>query len=167
MHGFIEGKTLTLEPVPWLFLWLLFPIVASMNVNDLLNGGPSQASFDNTSIHISSATFGIIPELSTSVSAPDNAIKSIKSPIAIDYLINYIPPPPLPISITPKPRLGYIRHLGSIKRTPVPSQLYNTTIVLSQKCFCHFLTDNNKTTALQITFDFYKGFTIKSNTTKI
>ncbi|KAH8776212.1 hypothetical protein BGZ57DRAFT_854512 [Hyaloscypha finlandica] len=63
-----------------------------MNVNDLLNGGCLQASFDDTLIHTSSEPLGVIPELYTSVPAPDDPINSVESPIAIDHSFDYMPP---------------------------------------------------------------------------
>ena len=63
-----------------------------MNVNDLLNGGCLQASFDDTLIHTSSEPLGVIPELYTSVPAPDDPINSVESPIAINHSFDYMPP---------------------------------------------------------------------------
>jgi len=137
-----------------------------MNVNDLLNGGCLQASFDDTLIHTSSEPLGVIPELYTSVPAPDDPINSVESPIAIDHSFDYMPPPPLPISTIPKPKLGRIGRLGSIKRTPAPSPIRSFTALPSQKRSRHHITEENKLIALQITFDFREGFIIKSNTTK-
>jgi hypothetical protein len=85
-----------------------------MDVSDLLNRGPSQASFGDTLIYTPSEA----------LPAPGDIINSVESLIVIDHPFDYMPPPPLLISITPKPPpLGHIGRLGSIKRTPAPSEL--------------------------------------------